>query len=201
MRNFGKIAVNFGLIILLLFFISCDGGGGDDGDTTNGGTTNTAPQAAFTYSTNGLTVNVNASSSSDTEDFVTELQVRWDWTNDGTWDTSWTLIKTGSHTYSSGGSYVVALQVRDTGGLTDSTSHSVNVTSVCPDSDGDGYEDDSCGGTDCDDSDASIHPGASECNPDGSGDGIDNDCDGTIDEGCVGGCTWDQSNWDECLWQ
>ncbi len=33
---------------------------------------------------------------------------------------------------------------------------------VCPDADGDGYAAARCGGDDCDDSDASTHPGAEE---------------------------------------
>ncbi len=43
------------------------------------------------------------------------------------------------------------------------------------DADGDGYP----AATDCLDSDASVHPGAAE-----ACDGRDNDCDGTVDEGC-----------------
>jgi hypothetical protein len=45
------------------------------------------------------------------------------------------------------------------------------------DSDGDGYTSTDCGGTDCDDDDASINPAASE-----TCDGVDNDCDSTVDE-------------------
>jgi hypothetical protein len=46
------------------------------------------------------------------------------------------------------------------------------------DNDGDGYSDSLCGGNDCDDLDPLRHPGAPErCN------GLDDDCDGVMDEG------------------
>ena len=45
------------------------------------------------------------------------------------------------------------------------------------DVDGDGYAAAAVGGSDCDDGDAAVHPGADElCN------GVDDDCDGTVDE-------------------
>ena len=53
---------------------------------------------------------------------------------------------------------------------------------VCTDADGDSYsvEGGACGAVDCDDSNAAVNPGAAEV----CGDGIDNTCDGVVDEGC-----------------
>ena len=63
----------------------------------------------------------------------------------------------------------------DTATVLDNTAIAFNV---CVDVDGDGSAPLSCGGTDCDDTDATIYPGAPEvC--DG---GIDNDCDPGTDE-------------------
>jgi hypothetical protein len=54
----------------------------------------------------------------------------------------------------------------------------------CADGDGDGYSDDACGGSDCDDSDPSIHPGGGEhCT-----DGFDNNCNGLADWDDGGDC-------------
>lgn len=54
----------------------------------------------------------------------------------------------------------------------------------CPDYDQDTYDDATCGGQDCDDTNPFVNPSATEeC------DGIDNNCDGVIDEGCP--CTTD----------
>jgi len=51
---------------------------------------------------------------------------------------------------------------------------------VCPDRDQDGYTDAACGGADCNDADPTINPGAPEI----CGDGIDNNCNGLVDENC-----------------
>jgi hypothetical protein len=54
---------------------------------------------------------------------------------------------------------------------------------VCADADNDGYKDAACGGTDCNDNDATINPGAAEV----CGDAKDNNCSGAVDEGCSSG--------------
>ncbi len=54
----------------------------------------------------------------------------------------------------------------------------------CWDLDGDGYVDDQCGGEDCDDADPEVNPDEPE-GPLINCDGIDNDCDGEIDEFCT----------------
>ena len=69
----------------------------------------------------------DASASTDAEDALSALQVRWDWNNDGTWDTDYALIKTAAHQYTSAGFYWVKAGVKDTGGKTDNFLIPINV--------------------------------------------------------------------------
>ena len=59
--------------------------------------------------------------------------------------------------------------------VADNTITDLGVLTICRDTDGDTYKED----VDCNDNNSSIFPGALEkC------DGVDNNCDGTVDEGC-----------------
>lgn len=51
---------------------------------------------------------------------------------------------------------------------------------VCEDIDGDGFDDEACGGTDCDDANTDVNPSIEEIRRND----IDDDCDGRVDEWC-----------------
>src|SRR5262245_16513690 len=70
----------------------------------------------------------DATGSSDPQDPVSALEVRWDWDGDGTWDTDYSTEKTPAHRYDSTRVWVIVLEVRDSAGLTDTTARSVIVT-------------------------------------------------------------------------
>jgi len=97
---------------------------------------NTNPIASFALipATGGITATyeVNASTSTDLEDSTAVLEVRWDWEDDGTWDTTWSAIKTAQHRYSQIGTYTIRLDVRDTGGLSSTTTRQVEVIDDTP---------------------------------------------------------------------
>ncbi len=67
----------------------------------------------------GTTFQLDASASADAETPAANLQVRWDWENDGTFNTLWSTVKTQQHTYTDAGFHTVRVEVRDAAGLTD----------------------------------------------------------------------------------
>ena len=102
-------------------YISVSGGGG-----------NTPPTAHFTVSPSSGTTSTNfafdASGSTDNEDPTSNLQVRWDFDGNGSWDTGWDYDKTTNHQYGSENTYTAKLEVKDTEGLTDQYTKSITVS-------------------------------------------------------------------------
>jgi CSLREA domain-containing protein len=98
------------------------------------GTCNNAPTASFTFTPNNPShceiVTFDASGSNDPEDPGSSLQVRWDWNNDGTYDTAWDTQKTASHIFNNITIYTVRLQVKDSGGLKDATTRQVTMSAT-----------------------------------------------------------------------
>jgi len=88
---------------------------------SGGGTGNNPPNASFSASTSGLTVNVDGSGSSDSDGTI--VSYSWNY-GDGAAGSG----ATDSHTYASAGTYTVTLTVTDDDGATDSTSQSVTVS-------------------------------------------------------------------------
>ena len=64
---------------------------------------NQPPVASFVVTPSqaaiGQSFSVDASGCTDDHTVVSKLQVRWDWENDGTWDTAFTTVKTATHAY------------------------------------------------------------------------------------------------------
>ncbi|MBN1597643.1 MAG: hypothetical protein JW894_05075 [Bacteroidales bacterium] len=112
---------------------------------------NTAPDADFYVDPSSGTTATNfrfdASDCSDSQDPVSALQVRWDWENNGSWNTGFSTNKVTYHQYSTPGTYTVRMQVRDSGGLTDETTRSVQVNEINTPPDADFYVDPSSGTT------------------------------------------------------
>jgi len=106
---------------------------GNSSTTTRQVAVNSAPTAAFTVvpttGGEGTSFAFNASGCADLQDASALLQVRWDWTNDGTWDTAYSTTKTANHTFGGNGTFTVKMEVKDTGGLTASTTRPIVVTS------------------------------------------------------------------------
>lgn len=101
-----------------------EGGGGGPG----------APTATFTVTPSTGSIGVDfvfdASGVSDAESPVEDLQVRWDFDGNSTWEADWTVTKTATHKYSEEGNYNAIMQVKDPEGNISSTSRSVTVNSL-----------------------------------------------------------------------
>jgi len=97
---------------------------------------NTTPAARFTVRPGQgdilTTFTADASASSDLEDPPSSLEVRWDWEDDGVWDTAWSPAREASHRYDSTGRFSIHLEVRDSGGLTAEVAREVGVNNSAP---------------------------------------------------------------------
>jgi len=92
---------------------------------------NDKPVASFTAVISGnLQVTVDASGSSDTETPTAQLQVRYDWENDGVWDTAWSTDKKATYTYPADGDHVIKMEVKDDVAQVSSATRTVNFASV-----------------------------------------------------------------------
>jgi len=60
----------------------------------------------------------------------TELQFRWDWNNDGVWDTPYMSDTSIYHKYTESGNYRILLEVRNSVTLTDTTSRNIFVYDI-----------------------------------------------------------------------
>ena len=91
----------------------------------------------------------------------------------------------GGDTYSTGGD-----AAGNTNGQSDGTVSGDGTVPDCgaSDLDGDGYGIGCAAGADCDETDPSVHFGA----PEVCGDGVDNNCNQTVDDGCAGVACEDQ---------
>ena len=96
---------------------------------------NSPPSVDFSWtptSGNNTTLFSFTAQASDDHDSASSIQVRWDWTGDGNWDTAWSTTKTASHRYSTAGNKTVVVEAIDSGGLTSTQSHVVQVTAPPP---------------------------------------------------------------------
>lgn len=69
----------------------------------------------------------NASLSSDIEDSLDYLRFRWDWENDGSWDTEFSSNQQVHHKFAFPGIYTISLEVIDQGGLAHTYSQEIKV--------------------------------------------------------------------------
>ncbi len=108
-----------------------NGGAKSDTEITIMIETRSPPVASFTVDpmagTTETVFNFDASGSSDTEDASDDLQMRWDWENDGTWDTDYSTTQIATHQYGTAGIFMINLEVMDSHNLTASHTETIIV--------------------------------------------------------------------------
>ncbi len=90
------------------------------------------PLANFTWSPASSWINETITfdaSASDDDTSLSEIKVRWDFENDGTFDVDWTTTKTATHIYTTAGVHTVKLEAKDKYELTGGISKDIIVTS------------------------------------------------------------------------
>ena len=127
------------IVIIFLLLISCEN------KITTPSNSNTPPTASISIApetgTFETVFTIDASGCLDSEDPVDSLKVRWDWENDGTWDTDYSVDKTTTHTFTTNDRITIKLKVKDTGGLTDSTTKQILINDITvTDKDGNVYK-------------------------------------------------------------
>lgn len=94
--------------------------------------TNVQPFANFTVnppsSSTGRNFAADAFLCSDIENPTSSLQVRWDYEDNGVWDTGFSTTKTRDITYSTAGTKTIRLEVKDSGNLTHQATRQVLVS-------------------------------------------------------------------------
>ena len=102
--------------------------GGDNQDRYPLGVFNLPPtaDAGGPYSADeNVVITFNGSDSNDPDGSI--VGYRWDFDNDGTYDTDYSTSATATHSYSSDGTYTVKLQVKDDDDLTDTDTATVTI--------------------------------------------------------------------------
>jgi hypothetical protein len=88
----------------------------------------TAVLEIFPYAGDTTTIfTFDASKSTDAEDVKEKLTVRWDWNNDGTWDTNFQSQLKTAHSFTQTGINHIRMELSDEGGLTQELTDSIRI--------------------------------------------------------------------------
>lgn len=101
---------------------------GDPNPTTPPPGDGNGPVATFTIKKTALKATFDASGASSSAYAAEDLLVRWDYTDDGTFDTDWSATKTASYTYPEDGSYTARLEIKDPENRTDTATKRFTIT-------------------------------------------------------------------------